>query len=228
MLAPQALLEIWERANHQAAAGRAAALLEAVRGKVAAETLPVGERDRLLLGLFELNFGTTLHGTGACDACGTELELVLEVRRLLAEPAAQRPPVVTIGGADRGASASPAWAMSWRPPGRPDRRATWRRLCAGRSDDGSLSDEDVARIGDALLAADPLLDPEIGGTCPECGAQQAFGLDVATFVWERLAARARRLMGEVHLLARAYGWSEGEILALSPARRSAYLAMVTA
>jgi hypothetical protein len=34
------------------------------------------------------------------------------------------------------------------------------------------------------------------------------------------------LFDDIHLLAQAYGWSEGEILALSPARRSAYLARV--
>jgi hypothetical protein len=37
---------------------------------------------------------------------------------------------------------------------------------------------------------------------------------------------ARSLLAEVHSLARAYGWTESEILALSPQRRSTYLEMV--
>jgi hypothetical protein len=34
------------------------------------------------------------------------------------------------------------------------------------------------------------------------------------------------VLGDVHELARAYGWSEPEVLALSPWRRAAYLALV--
>jgi hypothetical protein len=41
-----------------------------------------------------------------------------------------------------------------------------------------------------------------------------------------VAARAQRLLMEVHLLARAYSWRESDILAMSPARRNAYLQQV--
>jgi len=37
-----------------------------------------------------------------------------------------------------------------------------------------------------------------------------------------LSARAQGLLRDVHELARAYGWSEGEIFALSLGRRLAY------
>ena len=43
-----------------------------------------------------------------------------------------------------------------------------------------------------------------------------------------MEGRAKRLLMDVHLLARAYGWSEAEVLALSPARRRFYLEMVEA
>ena len=39
----------------------------------------------------------------------------------------------------------------------------------------------------------------------------------------RCDARARRLLREVDVLARAYGWTEPEVLALDDARRAAYL-----
>src|SRR4029453_9293498 len=48
-------------------------------------------------------------------------------------------------------------------------------------------------------------------------------LDVAGCVWEEISARARRLLDEVHGLAIYYGWSEQQILAMSDARRDAYL-----
>ena len=39
-------------------------------------------------------------------------------------------------------------------------------------------------------------------------------------------ARARRLLREVDVLARAYGWTEADVLALSEQRRTAYLEIV--
>jgi hypothetical protein len=41
-----------------------------------------------------------------------------------------------------------------------------------------------------------------------------------------LNAAATRLLHDVHTLASAYGWSEGDILAMSEARRARYVAMV--
>jgi hypothetical protein len=41
-------------------------------------------------------------------------------------------------------------------------------------------------------------------------------------------AAAERVLLDVHALARAYGWTESEVLRLTPARRSAYLQMAAA
>jgi hypothetical protein len=226
-LSPDLLLETWARARSEAPPARALILLGGAHAGEGFEMLPVGARDRMLLGLFEENFGSTLNGTGTCDACGATIELELDVQVLAACPTVEEAPVVVIEGA-------PA---TFRFPTIADVLAAadcvvpsrcLAARCLGRADEATLGDDDVRRIGEALLAADPLLDPEIGVVCPECGTDQAFGLDVAGFLWERVEARARRLMGEVHLLARAYGWSEREILALPAARRAAYLAMVAA
>ena len=46
------------------------------------------------------------------------------------------------------------------------------------------------------------------------------------FVWAEVDAAAQRLLHEVDVLARAYGWTEPEVLALSEARRAAYLRLV--
>ena len=49
---------------------------------------------------------------------------------------------------------------------------------------------------------------------------------MASFVWEEVDAAARRLLGEVHALASAYGWSQEEILALGSQRRAAYMRLI--
>ena len=51
-------------------------------------------------------------------------------------------------------------------------------------------------------------------------------LDLLDCAWTVVEAHARRLLGEVHRLARAYGWREHDVLALGAARRAAYLELV--
>jgi hypothetical protein len=47
-----------------------------------------------------------------------------------------------------------------------------------------------------------------------------------TFFWKEIAAHAKRLLREVHILAAAYKWREADILAMNPNRRQYYLEMV--
>lgn len=47
--------------------------------------------------------------------------------------------------------------------------------------------------------------------------------DIGAYLWEEVDAWADRTLRDVHLLAASYGWSERDILDLSPARRGRYL-----
>jgi hypothetical protein len=78
-------------------------------------------------------------------------------------------------------------------------------------------------LGERLAQADPLAEIQIHLRCPQCGAEQNEVFDVVTFMWAQIDARARRLIAEVHTLAREYGWSEREVLDLSEVRRALYL-----
>ena len=79
------------------------------------------------------------------------------------------------------------------------------------------------RIAEAVEAADPRADLTLNVACPECGEATRAELDIASYLWTELDAWARDVLLDVHLLATAYGWSEPEILALSPTRRRYYL-----
>ena len=68
--------------------------------------------------------------------------------------------------------------------------------------------------------------PIYGYRCEACGHVGMAQLDVGAVLWDEIDARARTLLGEVHLLAAAYGWTESEILALGAERRASYLSMV--
>jgi hypothetical protein len=51
-------------------------------------------------------------------------------------------------------------------------------------------------------------------------------LDPADYFYRELAASSRRLLLQIHALAGAYGWTEAEILALSPPRRATYVKLI--
>ncbi|HEU0202077.1 MAG TPA: hypothetical protein VFR86_16800 [Burkholderiaceae bacterium] len=64
--------------------------------------------------------------------------------------------------------------------------------------------------------------------CPECNETWHASMNVGDVLWSELQVRAERLVLDVDALARAYGWSEAQVLALSPTRRAAYLQLVGA
>ena len=79
------------------------------------------------------------------------------------------------------------------------------------------------RVAAAAAEADPCADVTLNVACPECGHTTRAELDIASYLWTELDTWARDTLLDVHLLATAYGWSEPEILALSPLRRRYYL-----
>ena len=98
-----------------------------------------------------------------------------------------------------------------------------------RDPDGEAIDALPAGVREALVRAmadaDPLAEVLVNVACPECGEEFVADVDVGRFVWAELHARGQRVLREVDVLARAYGWTEAEVLALGERRREAYLAL---
>jgi hypothetical protein len=78
-----------------------------------------------------------------------------------------------------------------------------------------------------MAEADALGDVQLALTCPQCGHEWQAPFDIASFLWTEINAWAHRTLQDVHELARAYGWREADILALSPWRRQVYLEMIS-
>jgi hypothetical protein len=113
-------------------------------------------------------------------------------------------------------------------PGRLVQACTVRALRHGEPVDADalpelLPERVERRIAEAAAEADPTADVRLTVACPECGDATPAELDITSYLWTELDTWARDLMLDVHLLATAYGWSEPEILALSPLRRRYYL-----
>jgi hypothetical protein len=92
----------------------------------------------------------------------------------------------------------------------------------------ALSDAMLEEVEEKMASADPLAETRLALLCPTCGHEWSGTLDIVRFVWAEIESRARRLLWEVHHLARAYGWTEAETLSLPATRRAIYLEMVQA
>ncbi len=206
--------------------------------------LPLGERDRLLLELRERTFGRPLDCRTACPQCGEELEASIETAALRGQDEE------AVEGEDRrlGAGAEVAigdLAVRLRPLTSADllaveglsdfdgaSRELARRSCRGLARAGApvdvadLSAAELSALADHLAELDPGAEILLGLACAGCGHVWREPLDVASFFAAELDQAARELLAEVHLLAAAYGWREGDILALPAARRAAYLALI--
>jgi hypothetical protein len=237
---PAELLAVWETGLAQHPSDRSLLLHRAARPGAGTDELlsvPVGQREADLLALRRALFGERMQVRVECGACGEEMEFDLDTRVLGAGAELPREPLRVTDGewvvefrlpsvADLMAAATASGPTQAR--GRLVQACTVRALRHGEPVDADalpelLPERVERRIAEAAAEADPTADVRLTVACPECGDATPAELDITSYLWTELDTWARDLMLDVHLLATAYGWSEPEILALSPLRRRYYL-----
>jgi len=197
----------------------------------------LGSRDASILALRCATFGDVLAARVACPACG--LRLSVKVPRSVVtvpRPGPASPPPATIRIED-GRFVVEARLVDGRilasAAACPDTTTARAALVTGcicsALEDGrpvdplDLDEAVVARIGDALVAADPQAEVTVTMSCAGCGAEWSALLDIVDFFWREIAALSVQLLDDVHELALGYGWSEEQVLRLSSRRRREYV-----
>ncbi|MEX0348073.1 MAG: hypothetical protein AB3N15_01525 [Paracoccaceae bacterium] len=210
-LSATGLLAAWEAGANRRPLDRALAILWAAgAGGEDPAGLSLAERDRRLLALRRRCFGPVLHGRTSCPGCGAELETEIEADQLI-----DALPVGT-GETPRALNSRDLAAVADLPAERVA-SALSARLAPGEEPSEALDRQVEAQASAVVLKTDL--------TCADCGTSWSEVLDVVDHVWASVEQAATGLLREVAELAMRYGWSEAEILALSPARRSAYLSL---
>lgn len=241
-LAAAQALEVCERGRDLPPVQRALLLLKAGSPDEPAErlaALPIGRRDARLLDLRARMFGCALETETHCPSCGQRLELDVssdDLRAAAPQASPEGPEPLTLH--------HDGYQLVVRLPTSEDlvesgdgegaeARLLARCVVEARSDGVTIAPEDlptsvVAAVGEAMAAADPLADVQLAVTCPACAHDWSAPFDPATFLWTELERWVPHLLREVHLLASAYGWPEGDILAMSAWRRGQYLRLLSA
>jgi hypothetical protein len=192
--------------------------------------LPLGAVNRTLLQLRETWFGCNIRAYVDCGRCGERLELALDAGRL-APAAAQNDGELQLAGYRfRLACSRDLAAVAQEFDVETAALELIGRCCVERPAEPPLSEisDLLAAIEEGLEALDPAAEISLSLACEACGHRWVAGFDIGALLWDEIDAGARALVAEVDALARAYGWTEPEILALSARRRAAYLAMVAA
>lgn len=237
-LTAQELLQVWEQGSAQTPVGQALALLAAAAPEIPREqlmALPIGQRDGYLLTLREWTFGPHIDSVAHCPQCGEILELNFKVDEIRVPPTLEAAPLhlEAVG-----------YQVHYRLPNSQDLDlvgtcqdpAIAQKLLLDRcllevvAPEVAAPDDLPPGVIAAVLAAmaehDPQANVELALTCPTCQHAWTAAFDIVTFFWQEITTWARQLLWDIHQLARAYGWSEAEILALSSWRRQLYLEMV--
>ncbi len=233
-----ALLALWEHGLARPAWERADALLEHADDGCSPRTL--GERTRALLTLHAALFGAEIDLLSHCPACRSaarftaNCEVLLDGLPQTAPAASHRLDVEGLAIEFRLPAAADLAAAATADTDEGFARSVLDRCvlsCTERGGDVSIStvaDAVLDAVSRRMEALDPAAAISFATTCPDCAARWNAPLDIGRLVWDKLQLAVERLLVDVDALARAYGWTEREILSLSPVRRAAYLQLVTA
>lgn len=245
------LVSAWERALGQPPVHQALVLLSVASPESSPEELAhlsVGQRDARLLTFRERLFGSQLNSITACPRCRQRIELVFNVADIRVKPA----PAHTLDPAGETTMSMDGYRVQFRLPNSLDlssmdattdvnqaREYLLRRCIQSVVREGANGDDvepmdDVRRlpmtiieaIAERMTDADPQADTRLALRCPDCHHEWHAVFDIASYLVGEIHDWVAHVLREVHHLARAYGWHESDILAMTPTRRRAYLELL--
>jgi hypothetical protein len=159
--------------------------------------------------------------TATCPECEARFEVCAEPAQLPVKPAGDTFPFAGSGERRiRVPTGDDQEAVALMSPDAARRELLRRCLVDG----GEVTDADDPPLEAALEAVSPEVARELTAVCPSCETTVAVPLDP----YACLGAGLEALLDEVDVLARAYHWSEAEILGLPHRRRHRYLARASA
>ena len=193
------------------------------------DPVPASEIAAVALAIRQAWIGDRLSTDGACSECAERVDVSFRIGEYLNHFQPSTPADV--------AAADDGWyevsGIRFRVPtvadltdalGSDNNTATLAAKCV---QPGDLSEQQWQIVDAALDQIAPSLDGMVGGLCPECGASMQLRLDPCSYVMAELRELFAGIYYEVHLLARAYGWKEADVLSMGRSRRIKYAHLVS-
>jgi hypothetical protein len=241
-LAAADVLNVWERGLNESLLHRTMIMLAAALPELSPDDiaqLSIGKRDDYLMLLRERLFGSRLVNTAVCPNCSELMEWDNRISdmRSASHPESSDRHVHTLKLDD--------YRLDFRLPNSADIASLGdidvaeaavtkllKRCVTGVTVDGDDGDIEelpqhvVVALSERIEVLDPQAEIRISLDCPGCQYSWTVLFDVASFLWTEINDWAERMLKAVHTLARAYCWTEKDILKLSPIRRQLYLGLL--
>lgn len=235
------LLAAWESAAAAPPIWRPVALIAGTSDHPASDVArwPIGRRDGALMDLQQRWFGDAMECLADCPACGSTAEFSARLSQLAADAATTTDDALELS--------HDGWQVRFRLPDSHDladvashavdpataRAQLLDSVCTEILDPSGtarttevLPESVIDPLEQRIAEADPLSEIAFELECPSCRHAWNVTWDPGDHLWRQLDHEAGALLRDIHRLASAHGWSEAEILALSPARRRAYLDLI--
>lgn len=232
------LLDLWEQCFEQPVLHNALRLLskacEMPLEKVTEWS--IGERDARLLTLREWLFGKKLNNTAHCPKCAERVEWEMDTSALhLQTPqSTAHIPIFELE--------TETYHLRFRLPNSADmlnkkavqsnpRQILFNCILSSKSDQKDFPTENLPEtVFETLMESMAQKDPQSHITvllnCPACRHEWASVFDILSYLWIEIDQWAKHLLQEVYVLARAFGWSEHDIVNMSTRRRQMYIDML--
>jgi hypothetical protein len=226
------LIELWNPDGATSAHWRLEPLLAVAANPgddVSADTL--GRRNQRLLEFHQSLTSRPMAARSRCTSCGTDNEFVVPVIAILGCPQPKLETTITLRSQRK--------QLRFRLPTMADVRtvigveggqasAALASACLIAGSASGVTSQVIARLDRKLEAIDPASRILLDLDCAECGVSLHIHVDVAELVSSTVDSLVDKALRQVHVLARAYGWSERAILEMPASRRLRYLALATA
>jgi len=241
MLKAHELVKLWEVTAGKQMWQKALLMLAAIYPDEPLDNLALlslGNRNAKLFRLRESLFGTEMNANSSCSECDEKIEFQLDTQRICS-------PDISVWDGDEislshGAEHSlcrPANSYDLRDilpileiegPDVAERELVFRCILQFKKDSvlqpvETISDDLISVISDKIKKSDIHSQILCRINCPECENSWAEPFDIASYLWHEIKDKAQIILSEVQMLAKAFGWWEGDILSLSDIRRKYYL-----
>jgi endogenous inhibitor of DNA gyrase (YacG/DUF329 family) len=235
------LLSVWEHCRSRSLLDKALQLLQTACSDGEPEDpalLSIGDRDGQLLQLREWMFGSQLSSVSDCPQCGAQIEWITDIADL-------RFPAEGKTTASSFSLQADPFQIQFRLPNSydlfkaasdSDYQANPKKLLAAcilevqkessqfQAED--LPDEVLTKVDQQMAMEDPQADIAMRLNCPECAHTWQAQFDIVSYLWIEIDSWASHTLLDVAVLAATFGWSESQILSLSPQRRQLYLDII--
>ncbi len=216
------LLSFWDPASRATPQARLDKFLTGIAPADAAQDT-LGARNQRMLAAHRALVGGGIDAQVTCRTCQTVNAFALPLAAIAGAPV---PGPDVIGTVRRGDT-----ILTFRLPRQADLAAgdpvaVLHRCYGGASPFPDLSPTEVADLTRQFEHLDPAAVIETDLTCAGCAGSIRASVDLARFVARDFDIAADALLHEIDTIARTYGWTEPDILALPASRRRRYVELI--